>query len=156
MKTLVIYDSVFGNTEKVAQEIANSLSSSREVTILRVGSVKPDNLSGIDFLIVGSPTRAFRPTQEMTKFLDNLPRNSLRNIKIASFDTRIDPNDVKSPILTVSAKLFGYAAKPIAEKLVKKGGVLVCPPEGFFVNASEGPLRDGELARAAEWAKQVK
>jgi hypothetical protein len=36
---------------------------------------------------------------------------------------------------------------------VKKGGELVFPPEGFLVKKSEGPLKDGELERAAEWAK---
>jgi hypothetical protein len=52
-------------------------------------------------------------------------------------------------------KLFGYAAKPIAYKLEKKGGSLVIPPEGFLVKASEGPLKDGELERAADWAKLI-
>jgi flavodoxin len=50
---------------------------------------------------------------------------------------------------------LGYAAKPIADKLKKKGGKLVLPPEGFFVQGSEGPLKEGEVERAAEWAKQL-
>jgi len=29
------------------------------------------------------------------------------------------------------------------------------PPEGFFVNGTEGPMKEGELERAAEWTKQI-
>jgi hypothetical protein len=50
-------------------------------------------------------------------------------------------------------KIFGYAAKPIAEKLVKRGGVLVGEPIGFEVVESEGPLYEGELERAETWAR---
>ncbi len=52
-------------------------------------------------------------------------------------------------------KLFGYAAKPILAALQKKGGQAVAADEGFYVNASEGPLRDGELGRAAAWAAKL-
>jgi hypothetical protein len=52
-------------------------------------------------------------------------------------------------------KLFGYAAKPIANRLTKKGGVLTMEPEGFFVEGTEGPLTDGELERAAAWAQRI-
>ena len=63
--------------------------------------------------------------------------------------------DVNSRLLNILVKLFGYAAKPIADKLEKKGGVPIIPPEGFFVKDSEGPLKDGELERVADWAKLI-
>ena len=52
-------------------------------------------------------------------------------------------------------KLFGYTAKPIASKFERKGGELIISPEGFFVKDSEGPLKDGELERAADWVKLI-
>ena len=51
--------------------------------------------------------------------------------------------------------IFGYAAKPIADRLQKKGGELVVPPEGFYVADTEGPLLEGELKRAVDWANQI-
>jgi hypothetical protein len=54
------------------------------------------------------------------------------------------------------AKIFGYAAKPIAKSLVRKGDELIGEPSGFVVLGTEEPLRDGELDRAAEWAKSLK
>jgi hypothetical protein len=49
--------------------------------------------------------------------------------------------------------LFGTAAPKIAKTLKEKGGTLVGQPQGFFVTGGEGPLRDGEVERAAAWAK---
>jgi flavodoxin len=50
---------------------------------------------------------------------------------------------------------FGYAASAIDHKLKKKGAVIAVAPEGFFVEESEGPLTEGEEARAKEWAKTL-
>jgi hypothetical protein len=49
----------------------------------------------------------------------------------------------------------GYAAPRIAGKLKKRGGNQVVPPEGFFVKGKEGPLKEGELERAASWANLI-
>ncbi len=155
MKTLIVYDSVFGNTEQIAQAISKSIGSEERVEALRAGDMKPEHLIGLRLLIVGSPTRAFRPTKAITDFLDKIPSNGLKGVRVATFDTRISTTDVNSRLLNILVRLFGYAAKPIADRLEKKGGSLVIPPEGFFVKDSEGPLKDGELERAADWAKQA-
>jgi flavodoxin len=109
----------------------------------------------LSLLVVGSPTRAFRPSPATSSFLGGIPANGLQGIKVAAFDTRMSVQEVNSPILSFFAKLFGYAAQPIAAKLKKKGGTPAIPPEGFFVKGSEGPLKEGELERAADWAKQI-
>lgn len=51
--------------------------------------------------------------------------------------------------------LFGYAAEPIAKRLKKAGGKEAAAPAGFIVTDTEGPLQDGELERAADWARQI-
>jgi len=155
MKVLIVYDSVFGNTEKIALAISNSLGTKENVETFRVSDIKPEKLIGLDLLIVGSPTRAFRPTKAITNFLKNIPSNGLKGVKVAAFDTRISTADVNSRFLNILVKLFNYAAKPIASKLEKRGAELVIPPEGFFVKDSEGPLKDGEIERAADWAKLI-
>ncbi|HDK26267.1 MAG TPA: flavodoxin family protein [Candidatus Atribacteria bacterium] len=155
MKILIIYDSFFGNTEKIAQAVGNSLSSKENAETIRVSKVKPEQLIGLELIIVGSPTRAFRPTKAIMHFLNKIPLNGLKGVKVAAFDTRISTADVNSRFLNILVKLFGYAAKPIADKLEKKGGSLIIPPEGFFVKDSEGPLKDGEIERAVDWAKLI-
>jgi len=155
MQALIVYDSYFGNTEKVAQEIGKSLGSRNEVKVCKVKEVTPEQLKGLNILIVGSPTRAFSPSPAIKKFLKSIPKNSLNGIGVAAFDTRISEVDIDSKILSFLVKLFGYAAKPILQKLVKKGGEPAVSPEGFIVKDTEGPLKEAELERAAEWAKKI-
>jgi len=155
MKVLIAYDSFFGNTEKIAQAIGSALGSPQDVATLRVNTVTPEQLTGLELLIVGSPTRGFRPSEATLKFLKSIAPAALKGVRVAAFDTRIATSDIKSPILRFFINFAGYAAKPIAEQLKKKGGDLVVEPEGFYVKASEGPLKDGELERAADWARRV-
>jgi flavodoxin len=156
MKAMLVYESVFGNTEKIAQAIGNALGSQGDVEVLQVGDVKPEQLVGLTLLIVGSPTRQFRPTGATTSLLKGIPKGGLKGVKVAAFDTRFTVSEIeKVRILAFFVRIFGYAAKPIAGRLKKKGGELAIPPEGFYVGATEGPLLEGELERAADWAKQI-
>ena len=155
MKTLIVYDSFFGNTEQVARAIGNALGVQPDVNVLRVGDVKPEHLTGLNLLIVGSPTRAFSPSPAIKEFLARIPKQGLRGVTVAAFDTRVALSDVNSRVLSVFAGIFGYAAQPIADRLAKKGEKLCLPPEGFFVQGTEGPLKAGELERATAWAKQI-
>lgn len=155
MKALVVYDSVFGNTEKIARAIAEGLNIHENDGLLQVMNVTPAHLEGIDLIVVGSPTRGFRPTKAITQFTNQLPQKRLLNMRVAAFDTRIRITDVNSAILTFMVNIFGYAAQPIADGLKKKGGKLIALPEGFFVEDKEGPLFLGELERAEEWARQL-
>jgi flavodoxin len=155
MKALVIYDSAFGNTAQIAQVIAGALGSADDVAIRQVDSVRPEQLSALNLLVVGSPTQAFRPTAAMTDFLKEVARQGLKGVQVAAFDTRISTSDIKSPLFRTIIEMGGYAAKRIAKLLTRSGAQLIVPPEGFFVEGKEGPLKSGERERAADWAKQI-
>jgi len=154
VKTLIIYDSVFGNTEKVAKAISKAFA--KEVEIAKVSEVKIEQLCGLNLLIVGSPTRAFRPTKELTAFLREIPENSLKKVRIAAFDTRVDVKELNNKLLTNMVKFLGYAAKPIANLLSQKGGKQVIDPEGFIVLGEKGPLKEGEVERVKTWVENIK
>ncbi len=151
MKSLVIYDSMYGNTEKIAKAIGKALKAG----VMSIKQVKPEDLKGIDLLLVGSPTQAFKPLPSVTQWLKNLPQGSLAGIKVAAFDTRMDVKKVNNGFLTFMESIFGYAAEKIGKSLVRKGGTQVAKPEGFFVEGSEGPLTEGELERAKAWAEKL-
>ena len=144
MKALVIYDSQYGNTEQIAKAIGGALGA--EAKVVRFGDVKAAELASYDLLFIGSPTQGGRYTMSMKGFLDAIPSGSLANIRVASFDTRLK---------TKLVKIFGYAATRIADTLKIKGGNLVAPAEGFIVKGSKGSLAEGELERAAAWAKDI-
>jgi len=155
MKALIIYDSVYGNTEQIARAIANGFIPYKDIVLLRVCEVKPELLKELNILIAGSPTQRFRLTSPMNDMLGSIPLNGLKGVKAAAFDTRLSLSHIESSIERFAVKNGGYAAKGIANKLKKSGGELVMPPEGFFVKGMEGPLLEGELERAADWAKQI-
>ena len=146
MKTLIVYDSIFGNTEQIAQAIGNALGFQQDVEILRVSNVKPEHLMELELLIVGSPTYGGRPTPAIQDFLNKVSEPAIRGINVLAFDTRL---------LTRLVRIFGYAADKIADSLKKNGGTLIASPEGFFVKGKEGPLKEGEIERAASWAKII-
>ncbi|HWR67366.1 MAG TPA: flavodoxin family protein [Bellilinea sp.] len=155
MKSMVLYDSVYGNTEKVARAIAAVLAQAGDVEIQPVSAVTAEQLSGLDLLVVGSPTQAFGPIQATKDFLKSLKGKSLEGVKVAAFDTRMDVKVVKSAVLTFMAGIFGYAAEKIGKGLKSAGGVEAIAPAGFFVTGNEGPLTEGELERAVAWAHDV-
>ncbi len=155
MKSRILYDSVFGNTEEIAKAMYNAINANIDTEISRVNDTHPQDLLNYDLLIVGSPTRAFSPTPSTSKLLKQIKARGLKDTFIAAFDTRMEIDKINSKFLKVMEKLFGYAAKPIADLLIKKGGKLVAPPEGFIVDGEQGPLKAGELERAANWAKTL-
>lgn len=156
MKAVVVYDTAYGNTEKVALAIAQALGQGKTVSLLKADGAQPEDLTRADLLIVGSPTQKFRPLPSITALLQNISPEGLRNVHVAAFDTRITPEEVaRVGILAFLVKLFGYAAEAIGKKLSSKGGTLLVPPQGFYVQGTQGPLLEGELERAAAWAKNI-
>jgi flavodoxin len=161
MQALILFDSQYGNTQKIAEAIAEGMREAggmgHAVQLHRLGDVPPGDVTGLDLLVVGSPTHAFRATPEMKTWLKEIPDHALQGTAVAVFDTRFTDEHIKSEsrVLTVMSGLFGFAADPMGDELKKKGGRLVVSPEGFYVSGTEGPLLDGELERAAEWGRQV-
>ena len=144
MKALIVYDSVYGNTEKIARAITLGLSEKGDARLARAGKENTD-IQGIDILVVGSPTQGGRPTPPVQEFLKAIPSNGLQNVKVASFDTRMRKGGSGA-----FAKLFGYATGRIESELKKRGGTVIAS-EGFGVTGREGPLEEGETDRARKW-----
>jgi flavodoxin len=142
VKSLIVYDSTYGNTEKIARAIGAALTG--DVKVQKAGEVNIAELASYDLLVIGSPTYGGRPMPTVADFLGKIPDDAVKGKNVAAFDTRIP---------TKFAKLFGYAADRIAKSLKDKGANLMVPAEGFFVNGKSGPLKDGEEQRAANWAK---
>lgn len=152
MKAFIIYDSMFGNTEKIARAIGDGLTG--EVKVVRVGEMNPSEITTCDLLILGSPVHGGRATPALDEFIKKLPADSLQGKSVAAFDTRFE-SESQGVGLRLLMSVIRYAAPRLAKALEKKGGKLVAEPEGFIVENKEGPLKEGELERAREWAKQL-
>jgi hypothetical protein len=165
MKFVVVYESMFGNTETVAKAIAAGLSEAGEVKIGTVDTLSPEEVRDAKLLVAGGPTHAHgmaRPNAHATiarersyrKYGPVLPgRESLRGwierltvapARAVAFDTRFD-----KPML-----ITGSAAKKIASRLTRKG-YSVLEARSFFVEATGGPLAEGERDRAFGWGREL-
>ncbi len=149
MSALVIYDSLYGNTERIAQAIATAIQCEAK----RFSDIRPDELRSVDLVVVGSPTQGGRATKELDEWLRALPADALAGVRSAAFDTRIDKQARGLP-LRLLMNVIGYAAPKIAKTLTAKGAA-VLGVEGFIVSGKEGPLAAGEAERAERWAKQI-
>ena len=145
MNALVLYDSQYGDTERIAQAIADTLAEFGEARAVRLDPAQPVELQGLDVFIVGSPTQGWRPTPTIQSFLEGTSSEEFRGLGGACFDTRF----------RLPRFMTGSAAKVMARTLQQKGVSLLLPPESFFVKGTQGPLRDGELDRAAAWARML-
>ena len=144
MRTLVVYDSVYGNTEIIARAIGDALPG--EVQVLRVGQVKADDWQIVDLLIIGSPTHGAMPTEAAQALVNRIGSPAHEGAQAATFDTRLT-----WPFLE---RWGGFAASKMADTLEEKGWTLAGEPGGFFVRGlKKGPLKRGEAERAAVWAK---
>lgn len=145
MNTLVVYDSQFGNTEQVALAIADALRAFGQSQAVHIDPAHPVELNGLDLLVLGGPTQNMGATSGIRAFLDKLPAAQLQSLSIACFDTRYR----QSQLFT------GSAAAAMVKILQKLGVTPLAPAESFFVSRKAGPLVDGELDRAAAWARML-
>jgi len=142
MKSLIIYESFYGHTAVVAQAIGETLALHGEINILQATEVQINDLRDIDLLVIGCPTQALGITAATRAFLNQIPENGLRGIRVALFDTRYQR----------SLWLPGSSAERLERVIAKLGGGVIAPPESYVVADRDGPLVEGETERARSWA----
>ena len=170
MRAVIVYESMFGSTKKVAEAIAEGLADGAEVSVVPVTSADAHILDGADLLVVGGPThthgmskpstrkmagkRARKPGSEaeLVPGADSGPGvrewlASLGPLELAgaAFDTRL----LGLPAFT------GRASKSIRRLLAQHGARIAVPPESFLVEGLTGALAGGELGRARAWGERL-
>jgi hypothetical protein len=165
MRALVVFESMFGNTEKVAGAVARGLQlEGIDTGLVEVGSA-PDRLDGdVDLLVVGGPTHAFgmsrpstradavrrgaaeeRATTGLREWLESVELDGGHRPVLAAFDTRV-----------TKVRWLPQAAGPAAARTGRRRGLRpVTRAVGFLVDDTQRPLEPGELDRAAEWGRQL-
>jgi hypothetical protein len=160
MRALVVFESMFGDTETIARAVADGLSSAMQVDVVDVAAA-PRVDTDVDLLVVGGPTHAFGMSRPNTRsdavrqggrsaaasigvreWLDEQRPTS--RARAAAFDTRIN-------------KWFipGSAARSAGAVLRRRGFRLIAPPESFRVTGTAGPLTAGEEDRARQWGRSL-
>jgi hypothetical protein len=162
-RALVVFESMFGNTQHIADAVKEGLSSYVPADILEVGTAPGVLPDGVGLIVVGGPTHAFGMSRPRTRgdasrqaggrvvsernglreWLTTLERTD-RSLAAAAFDTRID-----------RPRVPGSAARGAEKRLRKLGFRIACPSESFYVTGTTGPLIDGETERARRWGEEL-
>lgn len=142
MKIVIVVDSVYGNTRKIADAMYSALGD--EAQLIKAWEFQPEMLEHADLVIFGSPINVWRPTQHMLEAMKKLKEVDLRGKQVTAFDSRYDK------------WWAGTACHRIARALRRRGGQLIARPRHFIVLGPQGPLREGEEQRAAEWASSLR
>jgi hypothetical protein len=169
MRAMVVYESMFGNTRRVAEAIADALRDVMEVQLLRADTARDVGLEGTDLVVVGAPTHAWgmprpgtrkgtpnyvrKPGSDLVLEPDADSRPGVREwldtigtarVLGAAFDTRF-----RGP-----AALTGSASARIVKSLTGHGLVMAVAPASFLVDR-KNHLRAGEVDRARTWGLQL-
>lgn len=162
-KALVVFESMYGNTAKIAMEIGQGLEDDMTVEVIEVGQA-PTTLEGIDLLVVGGPTHAHGLSNAETRHsaaerTDDALVSS--GIGIREWMKRLDPptGTMRAAVFDTRIKgprfLWGSAARKADDILTERGFALIAPAESFLVSGPTGPLDDallvGEVERARAW-----
>jgi flavorubredoxin len=164
MKALVVYESMFGNTRHVADQIADGLGIRYDVTIVPVAKATPELVADADLLIVGGPTHVHGMASPRTRaaaktmadkegsrlvmqpdavafgvreWLETVPIK--RGLLVAAFDTR-----AHGPAI-----FTGRASRKIARRL-RHAGAKVVETKSFLVEKN-AHLSSGEAELARAW-----
>ena len=132
---------------KIAETIAETLKESgMAIDISYVKDVKKLNAKDYDFLVIGSPTKYHTMSFTVKMLLGKVKSKDWMNKPFAAFDTE-NPENI--------ARKEGSAAEKIAEKLREKQMNQLLPVLKAVVVGWKGPLQEGEIERAREYAGEL-
>jgi hypothetical protein len=162
MRALVVFESMFGNTQHVAEAIVEGINRHVAAELVEVNDAPRDiGTPDVDLLVIGGPTHALGMSRQKTRqdamtqdgrdagsaglgmreWIGSLSRPSADGQAVA-FDTRID-----------RPRIPGSAARAAERRLRKLGFRILAPAESYYVAGTPGPLVDGELDRARRWGE---
>jgi flavorubredoxin len=148
MKVFILYDSKYGNTKTVAENILESLKQVEdiEVSISYIKDIEPHSVISYDVLILGAPNHMASPTRAMQSFVDKLAKLNVNSKSVAVFGT-----------YSGRVRLTDRAVKKM-EKIVEKTlpNLKLLPPSlSVRVKGVTGPVADGELSKCQEFGRRI-
>ena len=157
LSVLIVYHSASGNTEKMAQAVAEGAKgiSGAKVLLKRVGEVAAEDLVSSDAVIVGTPVYFGNMSGEVKTFFDNW------NLKFRLSQERRMANKVGGAFATGASISSGkeLTILSIIGAMLLNQMIIVSGGGGFSATATTGPtspgIDDKEVAEAQDLGKRV-
>jgi flavodoxin len=133
-KVIILYDSMFGNTKKVAMSLSRGLEEGGfYVNTGCIEDFKINKLENYDVIGIGGPTHFHGASKPMKAFLKKIKGVNIENKQGFAFETKAD------------FRLAGSAAKIIMRYLKKMRLIIINPIITGIVVDKEGPLQENTL-----------
>lgn len=166
MRTLIVYESLYGTNRTIAEAICAGLGASATITLVDAESAPCTIDDQVDLLVVGGPNHQFglprpatradaatqrdgaRPPAErgLREWLADL-RLARTGQPAAVWDTRM-----ASPRFLDTVD---HSARTITKQLRRAGARLLTDAEHFYSADGKGALVEGEQDRARAWGAQL-
>ncbi|MEM0015203.1 MAG: flavodoxin domain-containing protein [Zestosphaera sp.] len=146
MRVIVVFETKYGNTRRVAEEICEGMKEVNgvEVVLKELKDVDVREVSNYDMILIGSPNHMGGPTRGIKAFIDELGRLRLEGVMYATFDTYMGRD-------------LGKAVMKIVERVSKRAPGLKQVVAGLSVRVQglKGPIAEGELPKCREFGRNI-
>ncbi|MHA2353261.1 MAG: flavodoxin family protein [Candidatus Thorarchaeota archaeon] len=145
-KVLVIFDSTYGNTEKLAREIAAGISETgkAECTVIGISEVNSQDFGSFDGVLLGGPIHMFRAARGLRGAVKNAIKQGLDGKLVGAFETYQAPGH--------ATRAVKYVEREVAEKA--PDGKIFTPGFLALVDGRKGPLNAVVPAKAREFGQR--
>lgn len=146
VKMVVVYESRYGNTKRVAESIIEGINevSGVNVSLKELKEMDINSIPEYDVILVGSPNHIGGPTRGIKSFIDKLGKLRLDGKMFAVFDTYMG-ND------------FEKAVEKMEKRIGEKAPGLKRITAGLSikVHGVKGPIVEGELPKCREFGRRI-
>ena len=142
MKVLIVFATKSGNTQKVAELIAEGINSveGNETEVRNVKDFDPDEDKTYDLMLIGSPNHVGSHIKSIKKFINNFASTTVKANSFAVFDTYM-------------GKDFEKAAKKMEKQINEKvpNSTIALPGLSIKVGGMKGPIVEEDLSKCKEY-----
>ncbi len=143
---LIVYDSKFGNTKRLAEEIAAGIQEAGEIQckVENIKDLDRGEAASFEAVLFGCPVHVMRATRGIIGAIKKVAKDGLDGKLVTTFETYMGNHN-------------GKALRKMEELLTKKTpeARLVTPGFSALVDGYEGPLNEEDAARGKEFGKMI-
>ena len=146
VRIVVVYESRYGNTKRVAESIIEGIKEAGEVNV-SLKELKELDINSIpkyDVILIGSPNHIGGPTRGIKGFIDEFGKLRLEGKMFAVFDTYMGRD-------------FEKAVKKMEKRISEKASGLKRIMAGLSIKVQgiKGPIVEGELPKCREFGRRI-
>ena len=142
MNVLIVFDTKHGNTQKVAELIADGINSveGNETEVMNVNDFDLNEGKTYDLLIIGSPNHVGSHVKSIKKLIKNLSSANVKASSFAAFDTYM-------------SKDFEKAVKKMEKQISENlpNSTMALPGLSIKVGGMKGPIVEEDLSKCKEF-----